>query len=292
MRNNFFKTNLYTLGTLAIVVAGFASYSFIASRSVQQDLRNWLTTRLHNESLSPKPGEPGYPPKGSIRLPANIEVVSVWSPEGVFNQYSDQDTYPEVVVRSIEIAFGNRPELLDWGMRYPFLIPAVIHFGFIGFLPLEVKLARSKTLSIRSGRSFAKHAMIAAFYAYVITVLFQSGRMLWGSWAWDFKYFGRFSYPYGPFALYLFFGLCIFMYLYCVIGTAGLQVRRKPTAKKQTCIRCGYGTEGLDRCPECDLEVGAFIPSKWRVNHWYLAAMFVVTFFSPVMVASVYSFFG
>ena len=79
------------------------------------------------------------------------------------------------------------------------------------------------------------------------------------------------------------------MYLYCVIGTARLRVRRRPNAKNNTCIGCGYTLDGIvGNCPECDLEAGAYVKSKLRINHWYLAAMFVITFLSPVMVASVY----
>ena len=284
----------YLFLTIAVSFAGFASYSFVASRSVQRDLRDWLELRLDGlESLPPRMGEPGYSSDGLVTLPADIEIVSSWSPEGVFNRYTDQDTYPEVAARSVEIAFGNQPELLDWGVRYPFLIPAAIHLGIVGLLPLGMKLRRDRGISVRLDRPYGKRALLAAFYAYAFTVFFQGGRMLWGSWSWDFQYFGRYQYPYGPFALYLFFGLFIAMYLYCVVGTAGLQISRTPGGVGRRCIRCKYSVEGDGGvCQECGLEEGAWIPSRWRINHWYLGAMFVVTFFSPVLVASVYSVFG
>ena len=227
-----------------------------------------------------------------ITLPLSFDFVEIGTrpKNGAFNHYADQDTLVDVAVRSIWIAVGLRSDILGWKLPFPFLIPFVIHLGVVWSLLIGVRAGRIRSVVFTSDRSFGERALSAAIYAYVITVFFQSTRMIWGSEAWDGAYFV--SYEYGWPAFYLFFGLCVAMYLYCVIGTAGLQVRRKPTAKKQACIGCGYGTEGLDRCPECDLEVGAFIPSKWRVNHWYLAAMFVVTFFSPVMVASVYSVFG
>lgn len=276
---------------IVISIAGFSSYSFLASRNVQRDLRGLLEPKIKNTTPLAKAIQDA--PKGPIVIPADWPIISIWNPEGVFNRYSDQDSYRDVAIRSIEIAFGHRPELLNWGVRYPFLIPIAIHIFIVGITSFGFGAFLLKTVSVRSTQSFLQHVLISALYAYAITICFQGGRMLWGSGAWGGRYFGRIFNPIGPFALYLFFGLCIAIYLYCIFATAGFHVRRHPKAKKQTCIKCHYNLQRLTgNCPECDLEIGAYIPSKIRINHWYLAAMFIITFFSPVMVASVYSIFG
>ncbi len=285
------RNKISLTAVMGVVFLGFVSYSLLASRNVERMLFDWVGPVVYSENVIPDLNDEEFH-ANRITLPLSFDFVEIGTrpKNGAFNRYADQDTFVDVAMRSVWIAVGLRSDILGWKLPFPFLIPFVIHLGAVWALPALVRVGQFRRVVYQPGFSFGKHALIAAIYAYVLTVFFQSARMIWGSEAWDLKYFV--SYEYGWPAFYLFFGLCIAMYLYCVLGTAGLQVSRKPTAKKQTCIRCGYKTEGLDRCPECDLEVGAFIPSKWRVNHWYLAAMFVVTFFSPVLVASVYSVLG
>jgi len=291
MKSNIFKKIILSCLIVAVGILGFSSYSFLASRTVQRDLRDLLDSKIQSPTPLARAAKNAH--KGPVVIPAYWPIRSIWNPEGVFSHYTDQDSYRDVAGRSIEIAFGRRPELLDWGVRYPFLIPIAIHIFIVGSASLGLKFFLLKTISIRSTKSLVQYVLTTALYACAITISFQSGRMLWGSGAWGGRYFGRMFNPVGPFALYLFFGLWVAIYFYCVLTTAGLQVRRNPKAKKQTCIKCGYGLEGLEgKCPECGLEIGAFIDSKWRINHWYLAGMFLVTFFSPVMVASVYSVLG
>ncbi len=185
------------------------------------------------------------------------------------------------------------PDEAMWGVfvPFPFLIPFVLHLVLVWLVPVvaRISMARSNEYAVNPSGS---GVLVSAVYAYFIMIVFQITRMVWGSQMWAVDSYLN-SFAYGWQLLYVIFGLSIAMYFYCVIGSAGLQVRRKPSAKKQTCIKCGYGVEGIEgKCPECDLEIGAFVPSKWRINHLYLAGMFVVTFFSPVMVASVYSVLG
>ena len=174
---------------------------------------------------------------------------------------------------------------------YPFLIPFIVHLVVVGFMRFGVVQIRRKS-AVLIGTLFAWHVIYASLYAYIIAMWYQCARMIWASEVWGVGAYLN-DPLIGEYSLYTLWGFTILMYLFCAIGTTGMQVRRKPTAKKQTCIKCGYELAGIEgKCPECDLEIGAYIPSKLRINHWYLAAMFVVTFFSPVMVASVYSILG
>ncbi len=283
------KNYLALLLIAAIAFVGVVSHAMIASGYVDAKLAQM------GRSIGIEPVE--YP-----ELPTPIYLS-----DAMFNQVAGNGVYnfnatvvdggqrswlmESPVVRAVFIALAPSSE--TWGvfMPFPFLLPFVIHILIVWFVPVLIGLAFLRSKAYKMGREYTMHALSSAVYAYFIVVFFQSTRMIWASQMWEpVSYLN--SYRYGWVSLYLLLGFCIAMYFYCVLGTAGLQVRRKPTAKKQACIRCGYGTQGLERCPECDLEVGAFIPSKWRVNHWYLGAMFVVTFFSPVLVASVYSVLG
>lgn len=284
--NKIMRNKWSLLAIIGIVFLGFVSYLLISSRNVERMLFDWLGDVVHSENMVSSPdGEKD--PANLIKLPLDFVEIGTRPKNGAFNHYSDRDTIADVAERSVWIAVGLRSDILGWNIPFPFLVPFAVHLGVVWVMPMVSRLGLSQKTYCRFDHSFSSRALRAVLYAYVVAMFFQSSRMFWGSSAWDLKYFV--SYEYGWSAFNLFLGLCVAMYLYCVIGTAGLQVRRKPTAKKQTCIKCGYGTAGLDRCPECDLEVGAFIDSKWRINHWHLAGMFVVTFFSPVLVASVYS---
>lgn len=269
-----------------IAFLGVITHASIASYSLERKISSFL--EMPSEESDLLSGTLGM--ARSVTIPLNLEVITM-PRDGSYNPSSpNNDGFAVVLNKAYHIALGQYPQTFGWYMPFPFLIPFAVHLGMVWILPMSARFGQGWKASYQSDRSFGKHALIAAVYAYLITVFFQSSRMIWGSEAWDGAYFV--SYQYGWPAFYLFLGLCIAMYLYCVISTAGLQVRRKSSAKKQTCIKCGYGTEGVDRCPECDLEVGAFIDSKWRVNHWYLAGMFIITFFSPVFVSSVYSVLG
>lgn len=195
------------------------------------------------------------------------------------------------VVPAVFIALSPSVEIWGVFMPFPFLLPFVIHITLVWFAPVIVGLVSGRSIAYKV-QGYDIRVLTSAVYAYFIVVFFQSTRMFWGSQMWEPGSYLN-SHRFGWTILYILLGLCIAIYIYCVIGTAGLQVRWKPTAKKQNCIKCGYGLEGTQgKCPECDLEIGAFVDSKWRINHWYLAAMFMATFFSPVLVASVYSVLG
>ncbi len=260
----------------------------IASRTVEVALFDYLAPIVKSDNLPPNSGSTGLPVK-LVVIPAGLKTFEVPG-NGVVNNFGDHAGVGRVLLFSVLMANGLYLESVGWYIPFPFLIPFVSHVFLVRVVGLlcglfSFSVVRSPSLTPEGW------ALRSSFYAIALVMLFQSTRMFWGSAAWDSSYLV--SYQYGWAAFYLLCGLCIVMYFYCVMGTAGLQIRRKPAAKKQTCIKCGYDTEGLEgKCPECDLEIGAFVPSKWRVNHWYLGAMFVVTFFSPVLVASVYSVFG
>ena len=280
------KKHLWILPVAFIALLGVITHASISSYSLERKISNFL--EMPSEESDLLSGTLGM--GQSVTIPLNLEVITM-PRDGAYNSSSpNNDGFAVVLKKACHIALGQYPQTFGWFMPFPFLIPFAVHLGMVWILRMSARLGQFWEDLYQSDRSFGKHALFAALYAYLIMVFFQSARMFWGSEAWDGAYFV--SYQYGWPAFYLFLGLCIAMYLYCVIGTAGLQVRREPTAKKQTCIKCGYGTEGVGRCPECDLEVGAFIDSKWRVNHWYLAGMFIITFFSPVFVSSVYSVLG
>tara|TARA_R110000744_G_scaffold264281_1_gene378561 strand:+ start:1426 stop:2292 length:867 start_codon:yes stop_codon:yes gene_type:complete len=278
----------YLLLTGATAYLGLVSHALIASGYVNALLKQEVDVPVQ-VSL------PDWPPMQN----STLVYTQVPGNNGVYNSVLTCDdkssfhfSFVSTLQESIFIATGSDERV--WGIfaiPYPFLIPLGIHLLITWFLRHFVRVVATKSMYIEYHYPFATHAFFASVFAYFIAVLFQSGRMIWASEMWGPGAYLNDS-KIGGVCLALLFWLSVLIYLYCVIGTAGIRVCRSPDAKKQTCIRCGYQLgEGDGRCPECDLEAGAFIRSKWRVNHWYLAAMCVVTFFSPVLVASVYSVF-
>lgn len=280
----------FVIGVVFVSLIGVVTHASIASQRVER----WIvevSDRFDEFNGQNGKGDRSLLPIRGIVIPYSASPF-VSPSDGVYNYQSrHNDGFFVVVKKSYHIALGQHPQTFGWYMPLPFLLISLLHFGVAWGLPQGYRYVWTRRVILLSDRSLGKRALLAALYAYVIAVFFQSSRMFWGSEAWDGAYFV--SYQYGWPAFYLFFGLCIAIYLYCVIGTAGLQVRRNPTSKKQTCIKCKYNLEGLvDKCPECDLEIGVFVPSKLRINHWCLAGMFAATFFTPVLVASVYSILG
>ena len=237
-----------------------------------------------------------------INLPENFqgsEHVSRYGIEGNQGAYNSMLTLCEdgayrYKLKSVFPGGMDSAYTLDadrWGLFSivePFFIPFGIHIFVVFMVRFILGLDCWRKPGPRQSRFYCSHLLYSSVYAYLVMICFQSARMLWAN---EMVGVGAYlNHPQiGNLSLYILLGMCILMYLYCVIGTARLQVRRRPNAKSNTCIGCGYTLDGIDgNCPECDLEAGAYVKSKLRINHWYLAAMFVITFLSPVLVASVH----
>jgi hypothetical protein len=276
---------LLYLTTLFVVFWGTATYMMLASRAVEVSIFNLLAPAVHSENLPPKSVGVGTVSQPMV-IPSGFVSVQVPG-DGVINYNGEHFGLGRVIQSGIAMATGFFSDRIGLYIPMPFLVPFAIHVSLIFLCRMIMRWACRDSSTSCATSCMDNWVLRASIYAFVLVLLFQGTRMFWGSAAWDTSYLV--SYEYGWAAFYLLLVLCIGMYLYCVIGCAGLRVRRKPGAKKLACIRCGYELGDADaRCPECDLEVGEFIPSRWRINHWYLGVVCVVAFFSPVLVASVH----
>lgn len=264
------------------------THAYIASSAMEARIES-MGARV---GIAPEPGPVSAVP---IRL-SNSEVFDV-PRNGVYNHRVDiVDKDGEVIRRVHPLAravfFALAPNQEVWGvfMPFPFLIPFVIHLMVVWLVPVVIGWAGHRSREYMPARSFGGHLLISAVYAYFIMLLFQSAWMVWGSDMWAPGAYLN-SHRYGWTSLYVLVGLSVLMYLYCAVATARLRVRR--VGPGSGCIRCGFDIDDAGkRCPECGLAAGDWVDSKPRLRAWLLAAMFVVTFFSPVFVASVYSVLG
>jgi hypothetical protein len=257
----------------------------LASRIVEVSVFNQLAPAVHSENLTPESvGEVAS--SQLVVIPSGFVSVQVPG-DGVINYNGEHFGLGRLIRSGIAMATGFYSDRIGVYVPMPFLIPFAIHVLLILSCRVIMRWSCRDVSTSYTTRCMDFWVLRASIYAYVLVLLYQSTRMFWGSAAWDTSYLV--SYEYGWAAFYLLLALCIGMYMYCVIGSAGLRVRRNPRAEIQTCIRCGYELGDADaKCPECDLGVGEFIPSRWRINHWYLGVVCVVNFFSPVLVASVH----
>jgi|GEM_PF-5999958 len=277
------------IGLVAIIIVGFVLFSALATRHMRTSINGMIT---HYSSMTGKASNRIHYP--SIGIWGELNEPWVYSqPDGVFNSMYDNEPIRQVVRRTLWIPFVDSRNLLGWRVPVPFVVPLVIHIMCVFSLPLIVQNMKRGSHEITVSRSLGERALRSSVNLLVLVLVFQIGRLFWASEAWDRNYWSTLLVVrLGSLTYFAYCAMFIVMYLYCVLGTAGLKVRCKPGAKKCSCIRCGYSVDELERCPECDLEVGAFVQSKIRINHWYLGAMLLATFFLPVIVSSVYSILG
>ena len=274
--------------TILIAFVGVVTHAFVASSTVAVRLESVGAA----VGIAPEPGPVSAVP---IRL-YNSQLRRVPG-NGVYTHRVDfvgEDGEPIAQVHSLlrAVGFALMPNQEVWGvfMPFPFLIPFVIHLLLVWFVPVGFRWLGYRSREYKPARSFGHHLLVSAVYGYFIMVLFQSTRMVWGSGMWAPGAYLN-SHRYGWVSLYVLIGLSVLVYLYCVVGVARLRVRR--VLPEQGCIRCGFSGEGAhERCPECGLAAGAWVDSKLRMRPWLLASMGAVLFFSPVLVASVYSVLG
>ena len=284
------RLNPYLMIALVALIAfvGVVTHAYIASSAMEARIES-MSARV---GIAPEPGPVSAVP---IRL-SNSEVFRV-PRNGVYNHRVDiVDKDGEVIRRVHPLAravfFALAPNEEVWGvfMPFPFLIPFVIHLIVVWLVPVAIGLAGHRSREYMPARSFGGHLLVSAVYAYFIMLLFQSARMVWGSDMWAPGAYLN-SHRYGWTSLYVLVGLSMLMYLYCAVATARLRVRRAGPGRG--CIRCGFESDDADgRCPECGLAAGDLVDSKLRMRAWLLAAMGVMAFFTPVLVASVYSVLG
>lgn len=171
---------------------------------------------------------------------------------------------------------------------YPFLLPLAVHLlgvGGVRFACFGV-LGRSE---FKKARSYLGHAFVSSFFVLFLALWFQLARMVWANERWGVGSYLNDSIS-GRAGILLLVTLSVVAYLYVVFSTGGLYRVRK---NKRSCMLCGYeGVGSSECCPECGSDGSRAHFLRYKVNYWILTGFFAMIFFSPVLVASVYSVLG
>lgn len=286
------KIKIYVQLVIVALIAflGLVTHAFIASSAVAEEAATLgASIGIVSESV----------PERTVPIHIMDSQVLHAPGDGVYNYRLDilNDRGERVarvhpLLSAVVLALAPNREVWGVFMPFPFLIPFVIHITLVWLVPVVVGWVGNRTRIYEITRAFGSHAVISAAYAYFIMAMFQSTRMFWGGRMWGAGLYLN-SHRYGWESLYLLVSIWVLIYFYCLFGTAGIRARSRDARIKQDCPSCGYACDDAsNRCPECGHERGRAAKTTLRIKPTLLTAMCVVAFFSPALMASIYTLLG
>lgn len=291
------KKTKYWIALAVIVSAFFSVFSMISSGLFREQVNRTLNIIVGDSS--PRKyyhpiGEISIEPDGGDDLGVLNGQKVAWAlpnPDGVFNYLYDNEPGERVVIRSLLMPLSDHENTLSWRVPVPVAVPLAIHILCVFAVQMAYRVVPAQPCQIRTKHDFINRALYSAIYAFPFLVAFQIGRVVWSSSAWAVDYWGTlFIIGLGSLTYYLYCVLFMVAYFCCIIATSNVQVRANHGPADRKCVRCRFvKADESELCPECGLTSGAWVDSRIHIKPWLLVLMGIAAFFSPVLVASVYS---